>query len=109
MDYEGIYRKTGGAGQSRTITQLFERGDYSSFDLQDADRFNDICSVTSVLKNYFRALPVPLLTFDFHDHFLSAIHIKDLTTKRNLLSDLVGKLPSEHYHTLRMLMLHLNR
>ena len=27
LDYEGIYRKTGGSGLSKAITQLFERGD----------------------------------------------------------------------------------
>lgn len=72
MEYEGIYRKTGGAGQSKLITQAFERGDYDSFDLQDVETFNDISSVTSVLKNYFRTLPNPLLTFDLHEQFVQA-------------------------------------
>lgn len=109
LDYEGIYRKTGGSGQSKAITQMFERGDYDSFDLCDSDRFNDICSVTSVLKTYFRTLPVPLLTFDLHDQFMAAIAIRDPSLKHQSLVDLVDKLPNEHYFTLRMLMLHLNR
>ncbi|KAF8070211.1 signal transducer [Lyophyllum atratum] len=109
LDYEGIYRKTGGTGQSKAITQLFERGDYTSFDLRDSDRFNDICSVTSVLKNYFRALPVPLLTYDLHEEFMAAVHLKDQATRHNSLLELVNKLPDEHYYTLRLLMLHLNR
>ncbi|KAF9263438.1 RhoGAP-domain-containing protein [Marasmius fiardii PR-910] len=109
MEYEGIYRKTGGSGQSRVITQLFERGDYDAFDLCDEDKFNDICSVTSVLKTYLRSLPVPLFTHDLHDHFMSAVEIKDVETKNSTLTDLVNKLPAEHYHTLRMLMLHLSR
>ncbi|KAJ3850321.1 signal transducer [Lentinula lateritia] len=109
MDYEGIYRKTGGSGQSRIITQLFERGDYQAFDLLDSDRFNDICSVTSVLKTYLRSLPVPLLTHDLHDQFMSAVEIRDLALKNSTLTELVNNLPPEHYHTVRMLMLHLNR
>lgn len=72
MDYEGIYRKTGGSGQSKAITSLFERGDYDAFDLRDSDAFNDISSVTSVLKTYFRNLPNPLLTHDLHESFVSA-------------------------------------
>lgn len=72
MEYEGIYRKTGGAGQTKAITQAFERGDHDAFDLLDPDAFNDICSVTSVLKNYFRSLPNPLLTFELHDLFTQA-------------------------------------
>ena len=109
MDLEGIYRKTGGIGQSKAITQLFERGDYDSFDLCDSERFTDICSITSVLKTYFRSLPVPLLSFDLHESFIAAAQIKDNATKAAALGDLVKKLPSEHYYTLRMLMLHLNR
>ncbi|KAJ7925217.1 signal transducer [Mycena leptocephala] len=108
MEYEGIYRKSGGSGQSKAITQLFERGDYSAFDLCDSDRFNDICSVTSVLKTYFRSLPIPLLTFDLHDHFMSAVQIREQSTKNKTLLDLVNKLPAEHYYTLRRLMVHLH-
>ncbi|KAG6864793.1 hypothetical protein C0991_007123 [Blastosporella zonata] len=108
LEYEGIYRKTGGTGQSKAITQLFERGDYMSFDLRDSDRFNDICSVTSVLKNYFRSLPVPLLTYDLHDEFMAAVKIKDHTSRDATMLDLVNRLPDEHYYTLRMLMLHLH-
>ncbi|KAG2074706.1 RhoGAP-domain-containing protein [Suillus decipiens] len=109
LDYEGIYRKTGGSGQTKMITQLFERGDYGSFDLRDNDQFNDICSVTSVLKTYFRQLPVPLLTYDLHGEFISAASLKDPGLKTQCLQELVGRLPSEHYHTLRLLVLHLHR
>ena len=109
LDYEGIYRKTGGSNQSKAITQLFERGDYLSFDLRDSDRFNDICSVTSVLKSYFRSLPNPLLTFELHEQFMSAVEIKDIPTKNKALFDLVNSLPPPHYYTLRVLMLHLHR
>ncbi|KAH8828340.1 hypothetical protein DL96DRAFT_1602759 [Flagelloscypha sp. PMI_526] len=109
MDYEGIYRKTGGSSQTKAITQLFERGDYVSFDLRDSDRFNDICSVTSVLKTYFRNLPTPLLTYDLHDSFMAAVEIRDPATKNKTLLDIVNQLPDFHYYTLRTLMLHLHR
>jgi hypothetical protein len=109
LDYEGIYRKTGGSGQSKQITQLFERGDYDSFDLCDMDRFNDICSVTSVLKTYFRSLPDPLFTYDLHENFMTSIHMRDPTAKNSAMLENINQLPREHYCTLRMLMLHLNR
>ncbi|KAH7928896.1 RhoGAP-domain-containing protein [Leucogyrophana mollusca] len=109
LDYEGIYRKTGGSGQTKVITQLFERGDYAAFDLRDTDRFNDICSVTSVLKTYFRTLPVPLLTYDLHEEFISAAGSKDPAMKTKMLQELVNRLPTEHYQTLRLLVLHLYR
>lgn len=108
LDYEGIYRKTGGSSQSKMITQLFERGDYTTFDLLDTDKFNDICSVTSVLKNYFRSLPNPLLTFELYPQFVQGVAIKDPAMRDRTLSDLVKQLPSEHYYTLRTLMIHLH-
>ncbi|CEL61068.1 putative Rho-type GTPase-activating protein 4 OS=Schizosaccharomyces pombe (strain 972 / ATCC 24843) GN=rga4 PE=1 SV=2 [Rhizoctonia solani AG-1 IB] len=108
MDYEGIYRKTGGTTQSKAIIQLFEKGDYA-FDLEDTDSFNDISSITSVLKSYFRQLPVPLLTFALHEGFVEAAGIRDTMAKHEALVSLVRQLPLEHYHTLRCLMLHLSR
>lgn len=109
LDFEGIYRKTGGSGQTKMITQLFDRGDYTAFDLKDTDRFNDICSVTSVLKTYFRSLPVPLLSYDLHEEFIVAAGIKDSALKTKQLQELVDRLPPEHYYTLRYLVLHLHR
>ncbi|KAH9948675.1 hypothetical protein B0H21DRAFT_777741 [Amylocystis lapponica] len=109
LDYEGIYRKSGGSGQSKTITQLFERGDYQTFDLRDTERFNDICSVTSVLKTYFRSLPDPLLTYTLHDKFIAAANIRDLAARSEAMTELVNELPTEHYHTTRALMMHLHR
>jgi Rho-type GTPase-activating protein 1/2 len=109
LDYEGIYRKTGGSGQSKTITQLFERGDYTAFDLHDTDRFNDICSVTSVLKTYFRSLPDPLFTYALHEDFVAASVVRDPVVRSKMLAELVAKLPRDHYNTARMLMLHLHR
>ncbi|RDX47917.1 RhoGAP-domain-containing protein [Lentinus brumalis] len=109
LEYEGIYRKTGGSGHTKMITQLFERGEYEAFDLNDSDRFNDICSVTSVLKSYFRALPNPLLTYALHDKFIAASTIREPSIKHNTFNELVRELPAEHYYTLRALMLHLHR
>ncbi|KAJ9103392.1 hypothetical protein QFC19_004491 [Naganishia cerealis] len=109
MDHEGVYRKTGGSSLSKQITQLFERGQYDAFDLQDSDRFNDINSITSVLKNYFRQLPDPLLTYDLHESFVAAASIKGTEAKSEALTDLIKRLPKEHYDVLGYLMLHLHR
>lgn len=110
MDYEGIYRKTGGSSQSKAITQLFERGNYESFDLLNEESYNnDISSVTSVLKTYFRQLPNPLLTHALHEAVIQAAILRDPRARADSLSSLVYQLPSEHFHTLRYLMLHLYR
>jgi hypothetical protein len=107
MDYEGLYRKSGGSSQIKFITQLFERGNYESIDLMDTDIVNDVSSITSVLKSYFRALPNPLLTFALHETFIDASVIRDPIAKVTALTALVAQLPREYYETLRVLMLHL--
>lgn len=66
MDMEGIYRKTGGNSQTKAIQEGFDRN--GDFDISDPDI--DITAVTSVLKQYFRKLPTPLLTFDVYDRIL---------------------------------------
>lgn len=38
-----------------------------------ASRFNDVSAVTSVLKNYFRELPEPLMTYELHEGFIKCI------------------------------------
>ncbi|KLT45774.1 RhoGAP-domain-containing protein [Cutaneotrichosporon oleaginosum] len=109
MEYEGIYRKTGGNAQCKQITQLFERGKYETFDLTNADDFNDISAITSVLKNYFRNLPDPVFTHKLHESFIAAANIRGADNKKQALCALLQELPKAHYDTLKVLMLHLNR
>jgi hypothetical protein len=68
MDVEGIYRKSGGTSQVNQVRSGFEAD--NEHDISDPDL--DIHSVTSALKNYFRRLPVPLITYDVYDQFLEA-------------------------------------
>lgn len=66
MDMEGIYRKTGGNSQVKQIQEGFDKNE--NYDISDPDL--DITAVTSVLKQYFRKLPNPLLTYEVYDRVL---------------------------------------
>lgn len=68
MDQEGIYRKTGGNSQINMIKDGFDKSE--NYDISDPDL--DITAVTSVLKQYFRKLPNPLLTFDVYERVLES-------------------------------------
>lgn len=70
MDFEGIYRKPGGASSMRQIQESFERGE--ELDIGDSV---DICGVTSVLKQYLRKLPTPIITPAIYDDFLNTTSI----------------------------------
>ncbi|KAI7862063.1 hypothetical protein BDF14DRAFT_1886487 [Spinellus fusiger] len=107
MKYEGIYRKSGGAAQMRIIQVAFEQG--VSIDLEDRNEFNDLAAITSILKQYFRELPDPLLTYDVYPLFIEAIAMKVDQTKVDKFISLMKQLPKANYDTLKLLMQHLNR
>ncbi|CAG8548918.1 6119_t:CDS:10 [Acaulospora morrowiae] len=107
MDLEGIYRKSGGASQMRGIVTAFENGD--EIDLDDPDQFNDICAVTSVLKQYLRELPNPLLTYELYPNFLESIGLENEEEKLEKFRQLLLCLPKAHYDAIKYLMLHLDR
>ena len=126
MDVEGIYRKTGGNSQIKQIQEGFEK--QQDFDISDPEF--DITAVTSVLKQYFRKLPNPLLTFEVYERVLESnsksssakcdqrlwteinphfTDIQDLEEKCAHLKKTVNMLPPKHRDCLEFLMFHLAR
>lgn len=105
MDMEGIYRKSGGSGQVKQVQQGFERD--PSFDISDEDL--DIHAVTSALKQYFRKLPTPLITYDAYDSLLEAGRVADKEKQALALRGSVAELPEHHRDCLEFLIQHLAR
>ncbi|KAJ4289014.1 Rho-type gtpase-activating protein [Kalmusia sp. IMI 367209] len=105
MDVEGIYRKSGGTSQVNQVKSGFEGND--EFDISDPDL--DIHAVTSTLKNYFRRLPVPLITFSVYDQFLEAGAIENPEQKVRALHAAIREIPRAHHDTLQFLIFHLSR
>ncbi|RMZ74781.1 hypothetical protein DV737_g5745, partial [Chaetothyriales sp. CBS 132003] len=106
MDVEGIYRKSGGNSQVQQVRDSFERDVYSA-DISDPDL--DIHAVTSGLKQYFRKLPNPLITYDIYDKLLETTSVADPVARVEAMRDAVRQLPPVHYATLDFLMNHLAR
>lgn len=127
MDLEGIYRKSGGNSQIQVIKEGFERN--NDYDVSDPDL--DINAVTSTLKQYFRKLPTPLITYEVYDKLLE-VALPSLTNpetlrdidpshpahptnpnnhgyKINCMRHAVNDLPPHHRDTLEFLMFHLAR
>ncbi|ORY95292.1 Rho GTPase activation protein [Syncephalastrum racemosum] len=107
MDFEGLYRKSGGSNIMRELQAVFDKGQIP--DLFD-DKWGDICSVTSTLKMYFRELPDPLFTYQAHAQFMRAAALAD----RNnhiipRLHGLLHALPEAHFAVISYLMKHLDR
>lgn len=106
MDAEGIYRKSGGNSQVQQVRDAFER-DGDRADISDPDL--DIHAVTSGLKQYFRKLPTPLITYDVYDRLIEAASIQDKEAKLAAMKEAVEQLPKVNYDTLEYLMKHLAR
>ncbi|KAI9873261.1 MAG: Rho-type gtpase-activating protein [Pleopsidium flavum] len=105
MDVEGIYRKSGGNGQVQSIREGFERS--NEFDVSDPDL--DIHAVTSLLKQYFRRLPTPLITYDVYDKLLDSVQISDDEKRIASMRNAIQGLPTCHRDCLEFLIFHLAR
>ncbi|KAH8723605.1 hypothetical protein GQ44DRAFT_619866 [Phaeosphaeriaceae sp. PMI808] len=105
MDVEGVYRKSGAASQVNQVRSGFEAD--NDFDISDPDL--DIHAVTSAMKNYFRRLPVPLITFAVYDQFLEAGQLEDPQKQSKALLAAVNEIPKAHRDTLQFLVFHLSR
>ncbi|KAI1809328.1 RhoGAP-domain-containing protein [Poronia punctata] len=105
MEMEGIYRKTGGNSQTKLIQEGFDKNE--NFDISDPDL--DITAVTSVLKQYFRKLPTPLLTYDIYDRVLETNSLLSDSEKCAHLQNVFNHLPRPHKDCLEFLMFHLSR
>ncbi|KAI0970182.1 rho GTPase activator Rga [Xylaria arbuscula] len=105
MEMEGIYRKTGGNSQVKIIQEGFDKNE--NFDISDPDM--DITAVTSVLKQYFRKLPTPLLTYDVYDRILETNSVVSDPEKCTHLQNVFNQLPRQHKDCLEFLMFHLSR
>ncbi|EXJ81583.1 hypothetical protein A1O1_07647 [Capronia coronata CBS 617.96] len=106
MDVEGIYRKSGGNSQVLQVKEWFENPT-KDFDISDPDL--DIHAVTSGLKQYFRRLPVPLITYDVYDKLLDTTVITEKESRIDAMERALEDLPRVHYETLSYLMQHLAR
>ncbi|KAK3391062.1 hypothetical protein B0H63DRAFT_131226 [Podospora didyma] len=105
MDIEGIYRKTGGNALVKVIQEGFDKNE--DYDISDPSL--DITAVTSVLKQYFRKLPNPLLTFEVYERFLESSVIQNDAERCAHLRTTINMLPPKHRDCLEFLMFHLAR
>lgn len=104
MDFEGIYRKSGGASSMRQIQEAFERGE--ELDIGDSV---DICGVTSVLKQYFRRLPTPIITPAIYDEFLKTTKILDVEKRIQEIKNIMSQLSMVHQDVLGYVIFHLRK
>ncbi|KAG7217269.1 hypothetical protein INR49_027813 [Caranx melampygus] len=102
----GLYR-TGGVNSKvqRLMTSVFAATAPSDMQL-DADAW-DNKTITSGLKNYFRCLAEPVLTYRLHKEFIKAAKYDDQKYRVRAIHALVHKLPEKNKAMLDLLTNHL--
>ncbi|XP_021375956.1 uncharacterized protein LOC110464834 isoform X2 [Mizuhopecten yessoensis] len=100
---DGIYRLSGITSNIQKLRLAFDEDRVP--DLTTDVYLQDIHSISSLLKMYFRELPNPLLTYQLYDKFADAVRDED--NKLWKIHDVVQQLPPPHYRTLEYLMRHL--
>ena len=101
---EGIYRK---AGSSSNIQKLSTALRKDAFSVQITRFEYNEHDVSSALKRFFRELPEPLMG-KLAVSFLSVSEMKSQTDKLQAYKELLQRLPSVEYQTLKKLLGHLH-
>jgi hypothetical protein len=111
LNVEGIYRQSGSMTHIQKLKNMFDtESSNPALDFRNPENFyHDVNSVTGLLKQFFRDLPDPLLTLEYHDSFIAAAKQDDDTLRRDSLHAIINSLPDPNYATLRALTLHLWR
>ena len=104
---DGVYRLSGISSNIQRLKKSFD--DDKIPDLaKDRGVLQDIHSVSSLVKLYFRELPSPVCTFHLYDEFVSAVRSPE-EVRILKLREVIAKLPEANYNTLEWLLKHLHR
>lgn len=91
---DGVYRLSGVSSNIQRLRLEFDAEKIP--DLTEEVYMQDIHSVSSVLKLYFRELPIPLLTYQLYDKFVYAVNTSEETRLLHI-HDVVNQLPPPHF------------
>ncbi|KAL7719045.1 Rho GTPase-activating protein [Entamoeba marina] len=93
LEIEGIFRLSGLKTEVDRLKEMFNKGQLFNFPLE-----TDPHAVTSVLKEYLRHLPEPLLTIDVGEKIISIVKNGDFSL--NQIIDVVNEIPEENRRVL---------
>ncbi|XP_026774406.3 unconventional myosin-IXAb isoform X4 [Pangasianodon hypophthalmus] len=101
---EGIYRKSGSTNKIKEL-KLGLDTDANAVNLDDYN----IHVIASVLKQWLRDLPNPLMTFELYEEFLRATGLQDKKEVVKGVYTVIDQLSRTHLSTLERLIFHLVR
>uniref|UniRef100_A0AAY4DGZ1 Unconventional myosin-IXa-like n=1 Tax=Denticeps clupeoides TaxID=299321 RepID=A0AAY4DGZ1_9TELE len=101
---EGIYRKSGSTNKIKELKMGLD-ADANSMNLDDYN----IHVIASVLKQWLRDLPNPLMTFELYEEFLRTTGSQDKREMIRGVYSVIDQLNRTHLSTLERLIFHLVR
>ncbi|KAJ2087768.1 Rho-type gtpase-activating protein [Coemansia sp. RSA 986] len=117
INMEGVYRRSGSTMEIREVQMQIAKvaqltnnkfdDPLSAHRIADADM--DVASVTSVLKQYFRDLPNPLMTSATYNLWVQAANVNPPEERIKVYRTIADSMPEAHAQTLRFMMTHLKR
>lgn len=115
LEDQGLYRQPGVASRvtrliqssldRRTQDEEWPRDNNLTFDTSSDDW--EIRTVTSALKQFFRNLPEPLMSYRLHQAFIAAAKQESRVKRIDIIHCLVHDLPKNNFDMLHILMRHL--
>lgn len=93
---DGIYRLSGATSNIQKLRTTFDEDRIPTL-YNDDSILQDIHSVASLLKMYFRELPNPLCTYQLYKNFVHAVQNADPTDRVTSMREVVQKLPPPHF------------
>lgn len=110
LEEEGLYRVVGvNSKVSKLTNMLLDRRKTNRVDFDEADSEWEMKTITSALKNYFRSLPEPLMTFKLHQKLIHAAKQESKTLRINDIHELIHQLPEPNFEMLDVLIAHLKK
>ncbi|KAI0690321.1 Rho GTPase activation protein [Cytidiella melzeri] len=107
LKYQGVYRIGGTLVKVKELHEKLDR-DLDAVNLDAEEWSSDISVVTSVLKQWLRELPNPLMTHELHEAFLDAARNDNERLRHIRLHERINELPDPNYATVKFLMGHLH-
>ncbi|XP_042891550.1 rho GTPase-activating protein 26-like isoform X16 [Penaeus japonicus] len=107
LEDQGLYRLVGVSSKvSKLLALGLDRRKAEKLMLDDPAEW-EVKTITSAIKQYFRNLPEPLMTYKLHSAFIAAAKQDRLFQRVNEIHSLVHKLPKTNFTVLKTLVQHL--
>ncbi|CAG5128689.1 unnamed protein product [Candidula unifasciata] len=109
IDMAGIYRLAGFHDDIEAVRMAFDK-DVENADIS-ANKYEDINTICSALKLYFRLLPIPLITCEVYKKLIEIVKRGDLSVDEQvaMMKEPLSSLPPAHFHTFKFMCAHLGR